>query len=937
MRASLPSDRWEQILRLLDEVIDLAPEDRAAWLDEACLDRPELRKELDSLLGGKDEASAYFQQLIHAVPAQAHHALHAWTNPYDLSGTVTAQYEVGETLGSGGMGVVYKAYDTTLRRTVALKFLRPLMSQDDRARQRFMAEAQAASALDHPNICTVHEIGETDWGQAFIAMAYYEGETLNRKVERGPLPVEEALNYAAQMARGLVKAHKEGIVHRDIKPANVMVVEPDLADSGNSIIKILDFGLAKMADLHLTQTGTTMGTVAYMSPEQAHGDGVDHRTDLWSLGVVLYEMLTGEKPFKGDHAQGIVHAVLNTRPRPVRQHNPDVPAGLEPIVVRCLAKDPARRYARAADLLADLEVWTGQRTVARLSPARLILVAGLSVLVTLLVLLAIPSTRTALLPGPKKQHVAVLPFINNLGEVPENQALTDGLTQTVTSLLARIEGQNTALWVVPTEELRLKGVVTASDARRMFGVNRVVTGSVQRLGPETHLTLNLIDPDRMRILDTRTVSAQLGPALLQEALEAIEGLLGIGLDAEAMQAVRTRGPTAPDAYAFYLQGLGFLRRYDKPGNLDNAITLFEQAIEEDSLYALAHTGLCQAFWQHYQSTKALAWVDRALQSCDRAVALDDRLAPVHVTLGRIYRERGQPRRAEAELQRALALEPNNTDVYRWLGWVYQIEDKPDLAEKAYQQAIALKPDYWLNYNYLGSFYFYDGRLDDAGRLYEQIIRLTPDNYIGYNNLGIQRLDTGQEEEARQLLERSLALKPNDFAYKNLGRLQYRNGQYAEAARLYEKAYQLKENDDLIWRLLGDAYHWAGDSAKAHAAWQRYIERAEQSLAVNPNDAELLGRLAATYAALGDHSQSQTYIGLLFALPTPDNYTFHFVGRAYEILGQRDLALRYLTRALDDGIPLVRIEGDPWLAGLRQDPRYQAIQSRTLEADAEAAS
>jgi serine/threonine protein kinase/Tol biopolymer transport system component len=273
-----------------------------------------------------------------------------------MIGRVISHYRILGPLGGGGMGVVYKAQDLSLERVVALKFLPPELSRDPDAKTRFLQEARAASTLDHPNICTIHEVGETDEGQLYLAMACYDGETLKQRLQRGPLPIDEALETAQQIARGLVKAHRSGIVHRDIKPANLMI-------TADEIVKILDFGIAKLAGAAgLTRIGASLGTPGYMSPEQARGEEVDHRTDVWSLGAVLYEMVTGRRPFRGDHDQAVLYALFNQEPDPVEQLRPDAPPELVRIIGRMLTKDPDRRYLTAAEALADLRALYGPVT-----------------------------------------------------------------------------------------------------------------------------------------------------------------------------------------------------------------------------------------------------------------------------------------------------------------------------------------------------------------------------------------------------------------------------------------------------------------------------------------------------------------------------------------------------------------------------------------------
>ncbi|MFQ5710063.1 MAG: protein kinase, partial [bacterium] len=354
-----------------------------------------------------------------------------------------SHYKILERLGSGGMGDVYKAEDTKLKRTVALKFLPPELTRDQEAKNRFVHEAQAASSLDHPNICTIYEIDETQDGQMFIAMACYEGQSLKERIEHGPLPIDEALRIAIQIAQGLTKAHSKEIVHRDIKPANILTTE-------DGQVKIVDFGLAKLSGRTvLTQEGTTLGTVAYMSPEQAQGGEVDHRTDIFSLGVLLYEMLTGQPPFKADYDQAIIYSILHESQEPVTGLRTGVPMELERIVNKCLEKQPSERYQQVNELAVDLrrlkketkskETVTRTGVRSKLQKKRVHSFVLTGTILGVLILAAVgyfffKPTKTDV--TTQRKMLAVLPF-ENLGP-PEQEYFADGLTEEMISRLAGI-------------------------------------------------------------------------------------------------------------------------------------------------------------------------------------------------------------------------------------------------------------------------------------------------------------------------------------------------------------------------------------------------------------------------------------------------------------------------------------------------------------------
>jgi serine/threonine protein kinase len=331
-----PTERWRRIEELLDAALDRASPERERFLEAACADDPDLHREVTSLLAAHERAGA----LDRLAPDVASITSRLRGTAAMLAGRTIGRYQVLEPVGDGGMGVVYKALDTRLGRTVALKFLKPRLDADHSATERFRLEARAVAALEHPNICTIHDIGKTDDGRLYLAMPLYDGETLQQRIARGPLAVEDATGFAVQILRGLAKAHARGIIHRDIKPANVLV-------TADGVVKLLDFGIAKLADVSLTgPNASPLGTVAYMSPEQAQGELVDHRTDLWSLGAVLYEMLCGRRAYE----RGVPTAPAGGRPAlppSLMAQRPDVAPALEQVIMKALERSPADRFASA--------------------------------------------------------------------------------------------------------------------------------------------------------------------------------------------------------------------------------------------------------------------------------------------------------------------------------------------------------------------------------------------------------------------------------------------------------------------------------------------------------------------------------------------------------------------------------------------------------------
>jgi len=857
-----------------------------------------------------------------------------------MIGKTISHYKILGKLGEGGMGLVYKAEDIKLKRTVALKFLPPDLTRDPVAKERFSQEAQAASSLDHNNICTIHEIDETDDRQTFIVMACYEGETLKEKIRSGPLGIEEALDITLQVARGLEKAHQQGIVHRDIKPANIFITK-------EGVVKIVDFGLSKLAGQSgLTKEGTVLGTVAYMSPEQTRGNEVDCRTDIWSLSVVFYEMLTGQLPFKGDYDQAIIYSIVNESPASLTSIKKQIPSELEKKVLKGLKKGTEERYQTMTEFCENMSQVT-QQIVMRTSgirPSGFILsqlirtrwlrvaIPFIAIFLLLMIMFLQPTMRSFFSRWlgfgnvPREKHLAILPF-HVIGGDDVSKAFCDGLVETITSTLTQLEQYKSSLWIVPASEVRGFGIISIKEARRAFGVNMVINGSMQNVDEMVHLTLNLIDAKTLRQIESQIlIDNKSNIAILHDrAIAELTEMMDLELQPQIRQVLTAQSTVAPGSYEFYLQGRGYLQRYEKLENVDNAMLLFSKAIQLDSSFALAYAGMGEACWLKYDLTKDIYWTKQAESNCKTAIRLNDRLIPVRLTLGIIYKGIGRYEEAIGEFKRCLQVDPVNYNALRESGIVYEELDKLPEAEATYREAIRLKPGYWAGYNCLGHFYWRFGELLKAEEMFRQVMRLTPDNVRGYNNLMGIYFSLEQYELSRMMFEKSIAIEPNADAYSNMGTFEFFLGRYQSAVALFEEAAGIGHNDYRIWGNLADAYRYVPEySERIVPTYQRAIQLAQEQLSVNPKDSHLLKSLALYHARLGENERAMIEITKAQNLSSQDITILRTLVIILELTGQRDRSFNALEKYIERGGSLGEIENDPDLMDLRNDHRYQQI-------------
>jgi len=915
------------------------PPSKVPLSDSGSSDAPTLPH--GSAIPGISSAMPYIRQ---APPSISNISAFNTLQPGVLFG---GRYEILSILGQGGMGAVYKARDRELDRLIALKVIRPELATDPAILQRFKQELILARNITHKNVVRIYDLGEAE-GIRFISMEYVDGEDLRTLLRgEGKFSVKDTLAVIEQVCRALDAAHAEGVIHRDLKPQNIMREK-------NGRVVVMDFGLARsLGESGMTQTGAIVGTIEYMSPEQALGSTLDQRSDIFSVGLIFYELLTGKAPYEADTAIASLMKRTREEARSASDVDASIPKSLSAIVSRCLEREPTNRYHSVVELLQQLTTWEANPNISAetlskmiahpiVRPSRInldlpgkswmwivgaVLVIALAIFTgrELVIRSGTASNRVAQgIPSLKQgNYVAVLP-LKLVGDEKALGYVAEGIEEALSAKLFQL--QEVHLASSPAVENVAKKDLPLSKLARELGVNLVLQGMVQGNSDKLRVILNLDDATTGQRKWSQEFAGVPGDLLTLE--DQIYGGVIAALELKPTGEEQARAGAHPTenvkAYDLYLQGRNILHNAHSADEMKKSVELFEQASEKDSNFALAYAGLADASRRLYGETKDSIWAQKANLAAQQAERLSSTLPEVHLSLGSVYSMTGKNAQAIAELKRALELAPNSDEAYRLLGDAYRTSGQSEDAIATYQKAVNANPYYWMNHNSLGQAYFDRGDWAKALPEFQKVTELASDNPLGYENIGTIYLKEGKWAEAIPQFQKALAITPDSETYSNLGTAYFFLKRFDESVKMYQKAVEMTPNDEVLYGNLGDAERWSGHSDQAAAAYDKAISLAFQQLQVNPRSAGTKGDLALYYAKKGEAQNALQYIAEARTINPDDVYLIYSEAQVKALVGKPEDALKALKLALQKGYPAQEAWNDPELQKLQAQPQFSQL-------------
>lgn len=819
-----------------------------------------------------------------------------------MIGRRIGRFRVLAKLGEGGMATVWKAHDELLDRTVAVKVLAESLADSPEAKKRFRHEAEVAARLTHPGIAEIIASGDAD-GVTYLAMSYIDGETLSQRIAARLLPIREAVEIVAVAGTAIAHAHGQGVVHRDVTSRNIMI-------AGDGRVFVLDFGLALASGIsRVTSGGTTLGTLAYMAPEVMEGTSADERSDIYGLGIVFYEALTGALPFSVEMPEALYYAALHKVPRPPCEHRPEIPPALQGIVLKAIARDPRNRYQRMDDLLAALRSVEGPPADGA--------VVGRAPSVARLLAKDVPL------------HLAVLPM-GLEGDDPDGEAtrVAAGLTSSLERSLAEVG----RVHVVPMSGPAPNGT-TVGELRacgRRIGAQAFLQGTLRRAGSQLRASLSILDSESGVRIAGGAANGSLteGFDFEDRVISSVRRTLGDRSGGRQDERPHASDPAAPERYA---QAMGYLKRHDSEGSVDGAIRLLERLAERDPGSATSLAGLARAYLRKQAIVPERIWESRAAEACERANVIAPDSPEVLQALGELQLNVGRYDEACATFARARQAGGDAFDAWLGTGIAHGRVGRFEDAEHACREAVRLQPNDWRGHSALGWVLFQRGDFEGALEPWRRVVELTPDNAKGRRNLGsaLYRLD--RFEEAVAAYRESLAIQPHQEAFSNLGTALYFLGHYEDAIAALRKATELVPSDPIRWGNLGNAYIRLANTGggalyevEAHRALDKSIALMRERLDRNPTVALSWAFMAGWLANRGREREAREAVEQTLLLGSEDPQCLAEAGRVYFYLGDRRECLRWLREAVRHGYGVGELERSRVLAPLRDTPEFRML-------------